>query len=156
MLRNFHSRRELLRAQAVSLIVFWCTLFYTLNKLASFNAVLKYHSDLAAFIGCCLVSMTYNTYLGLKHWPQVAPIGDGSGLFKKSPAAESIAVLQFSFQLWDLCAAFYVPGFLKVEMLVHHAVSERTLTTVADFLSFVLSSPLRLESARCLLELASF
>jgi hypothetical protein len=129
MLRPFHSRRELLRAQAVSLICFWCALYYILKKLSAYNAVLQGNSDLSAFTGCCLVSMVSVTFVGCKHWPDVMKVDDGSGLFKKHPAAETLAVLQFSFQLWDLLAAFYVPGFLKVEMVLHHGVSTRIPTS---------------------------
>ena len=123
MLRSFHSRREMHRAQAVSLFCFWCTLYYILKQLSAYDAVLKDHSDLFASIGCCFVSMVSITFLGYINWPAVMEVDDGSSLFKKHPAAETLALLQFSFQLWDLFAAFYVPGFLKVEMVLHHGVS---------------------------------
>ena len=123
MLRAFHSRREMHRAQAVSLICFWCALYYVLKQLSAYDAVSKDHSDLFAFIGCCFVSMVSITFLGFMNWPAVMKVDDGSSLFKKHPAGETLALLQFSFQLWDLFAAFYVPGFLKLEMVLHHGVS---------------------------------
>lgn len=123
MLRKSHPHRNLLRFKAFLLFFLWCILYQCLKRLVEYNAVLKDHAEFSAFTGCYLACMSYNAYLGIKFWPQVILIHDGSRLFREHTGAETIAVLQFSFQLWDFFAALCIPGLFKLEMLVHHGLT---------------------------------
>jgi len=78
---------------------------------------------MSAFCVVCLYNMCGITFLGLLHWPSVPSTnGNGSQLFVRHPAAETLGVLQFSFQFFDLIQCFVVPGMNKPEMVVHHAI----------------------------------
>lgn len=89
------------------------------------------NAAIAGFCAVSLVNMAAVTFLGLRCWPPTPPLtlsadpDTSAYLTKRHASAEVLAVIQFSFQAFDLVAAVALPALRKPEMIVHHAVRRR-------------------------------
>ena len=127
--KSLRQGRRLITLAALLFDCFLFTLVYTLMTDDHHTFQPESNAAVAGFCTVSLVNMALVTYLGLRCWPPTPPLtltadADTSVYLGRRhiSVASSLAVIQFSFQAFDLVATVALPALQKPEMIVHHAV----------------------------------